>query len=234
MMDGPRPERQEPVLEIGARSFEMRHSVPPIAWVCFEDIALAARRDASGELSLATGVRELALQLGVTKNTAARAVAALVEAGVLRRSQVLGEKGRVRSGYAVLLIDGVRLSCPVDAGTCTGKEDTDTCTGNRDTARRNEKEDSNQCPIAHGGAGCLDPRDKHPCSANGDNCGAEGDPFVRTKQGSSPRPTLGSEQPRQATKRRNRRRRLGRDENQLTFFDATLDPSADVESIAEF
>ncbi len=97
------------VLEILGSSFELRHSVPPVAWVCFEDMALCARCDENGHLSVAIGVRELAEGLRVTKNTAARAVGALVKAGLIRRARVRAGDGRLRSGYVLLIGRGVDI-----------------------------------------------------------------------------------------------------------------------------
>ncbi len=221
MTQAPGPKVRGPVLEIGVRSFETRHAVSAIAWVCFEDIVLAARRDESGELSLATGVRELAMRLGVTKNTAARAVAALVDEGLLRRSQVRDEKGSLRSGYVVTLVDGIRVSDPpAGSGSRTGNEDSEVCIGNRDTSRRNEIGDSRSCLTDRDGSICIDLCDKHPRIADEHTRDSGADRSASSDFGSSPN-----------RMNRRRRRRAGLDDNQLTLFD-DLESSANVDAVA--
>ncbi len=100
----------ELVLTPASRAWRRR--LGALAWAALEDLALAAHGSEQGWVA-PVGVRAVASSIGVTKDTAARAIAALgaVEFVVLQR--VEGRDGRHRSGYRLRLPDGLELrTCP--------------------------------------------------------------------------------------------------------------------------
>lgn len=73
----------------------LRHSVGPTAWAVLADLCLDARPDDGGVLVVAASARRVAADIGVGKDTAARALRRLMVAGVLsRRAQPTDEAGR--------------------------------------------------------------------------------------------------------------------------------------------
>lgn len=81
----------------------MRRSLGPVAWCVLE--CLLDRSD-DGRTSTAS-VRAIAADLGVAKNTAQRAIASLVRAGVAEPVQDRDASGRFRPGRYRLHIGGV-------------------------------------------------------------------------------------------------------------------------------
>jgi len=106
-----------PVLLVAAESRAWRRRLGALAWAALEHLALAAQPDEMG-WAAPVGVRDVAAGLGVTKDTAARAVAALGAAGLVAFAQVETVEGQRRSGYRLNLPEGIRLrQCPVDQDT---------------------------------------------------------------------------------------------------------------------
>ena len=70
------------------------------------ELCLVAGESPDGPVA-AIGVRELAARLGLNKDTAARAVGVLAEAGVVARERVVAGGGPLRSGYRLRLPPGV-------------------------------------------------------------------------------------------------------------------------------
>ena len=106
-----------PVLLVAAESGVWRRRLGALAWAALEHLALAAQPDEMG-WAAPVGVRDVAAGLGVTKDTAARAVAALGAAGLVAFAQVETVEGQRRSGYRLNLPEGIRLrQCPVDQDT---------------------------------------------------------------------------------------------------------------------
>jgi hypothetical protein len=95
-----------PTLLIGPQSRQWRRQLGPLAWAALEHLALASHRD-HGAWAAPIGVRDLAAGLGVTKDTAARAVAVLAAAGLVARSRTQTHDGRHRSGYQLHLPAGL-------------------------------------------------------------------------------------------------------------------------------
>jgi len=99
------------VVTVDARTF--RGAVGVTAWTVLEELLLDAGVDDRGALIARTNVRRLAAQLGVSKDTAARALNRLARAGVVRR--VVAERGAggalPTSSYVIELvqIDGVTV-----------------------------------------------------------------------------------------------------------------------------
>lgn len=77
------------IVTVTARSLWRR--VGTTAWAVLLDVALDAQFDPDGRLVAATNVRRLAGHLGISKDTAARALVRLVDAGLLVRQH--GRRG---------------------------------------------------------------------------------------------------------------------------------------------
>ena len=90
------------VLVVTAESSNLRRDLGPLAWTTLQHLALNSYPTAQG-WAVGMGVRQVAAGLGVTKDTAARAVARLVSAGLVTREQVKVPGGCCRSGYSLHL-----------------------------------------------------------------------------------------------------------------------------------
>jgi DNA-binding MarR family transcriptional regulator len=89
-------------LVIGADSAAWQRRLGPLAWMALQHLALSSHRSEAG-WAAAVGVRDIAAGIAVTKDTAARAVSALISAGLLTRARVEALGGHRRSGYLVQL-----------------------------------------------------------------------------------------------------------------------------------
>ena len=89
----------------------LRRATGVTAWAVLEELVLDGDVDEHGELSASTNVRRLAAQVGVSKDTAARALRRLVHAGIVRREVAdRGAGGTLpTSSYVVDLtsVDGI-------------------------------------------------------------------------------------------------------------------------------
>jgi len=82
---------------------ELRRQLGPVAWCALEDITEDAQVDALGRRVAITSVRRLAAQLGVSKDTAARALLRLRHAGLVEPlTPTRGGTGRF--GHATYLV----------------------------------------------------------------------------------------------------------------------------------
>jgi DNA-binding transcriptional ArsR family regulator len=82
--------------------------IGPTPWAVLEDMAGDAVRDDPGQLVVATNVRQLALNLGLSKDTVSRALRRLVDAGlVARRAAGRTEGGTFGPGVYVLVDAGL-------------------------------------------------------------------------------------------------------------------------------
>ena len=112
------------LLVVGPGSGTWRRRLGAQAWSVLEQLALAAHHDGQG-WATPVGVRGLADELGITKDTAARAVNVLVHAGIVALGRVEGPDGQRRSGYRIRLPEGIyRRSClgNVDANSSAGPD----------------------------------------------------------------------------------------------------------------
>ena len=118
-------------LDIDARTRPWRRQLGALAWAALEDLALAAHPSDQGWVA-PVGVRDIARGIGVTKDTAARAVTILSSAGLVVFERVEGHNGRRRSGYRLRLPDGMHVRpcrTPDDShasvvdGACPAAED---------------------------------------------------------------------------------------------------------------
>lgn len=87
---------------VSADARELRRAVGVTAWCVLEELVLDGELDAD-RVVVSTNVRRLASAVGVSKDTAARAVARLVRAGVVERvTTERGERGTFpTAAYAV-------------------------------------------------------------------------------------------------------------------------------------
>ncbi len=95
---------------------ESRHGrLGTTAWAVLEDVALDAHLDDHGRLLAVTNVRRISLQLGISKDTAARALLRLADAGLIQRQSRRNETGEFAgSVYVVHLVESsglARLAC---------------------------------------------------------------------------------------------------------------------------
>jgi DNA-binding MarR family transcriptional regulator len=97
-----------PALVIGSDSLVWQQRLTPRAWTTLQHLALRSRRTQQG-WAAAVGVRDVAAGIGVTKDTAARAISALVTAGLVTRQPVEKTGGSRRSGYLLHLPRAMRL-----------------------------------------------------------------------------------------------------------------------------
>ena len=104
-------ESNQIALVLHADSGGWRRRVGPLAWAALEHVALAAHPDQRGWAAV-IGVRDIAAGIGVTKDTAARAVSLLRAAGLVTFEQLDQAGGPRRSGYRLHLPGGIQLrSC---------------------------------------------------------------------------------------------------------------------------
>jgi hypothetical protein len=91
----------------------MRRRLGPVAWAALEDVLCDVTVHASGGATAQTSVRRVAAGVGVSKDTAARAMAHLIDLGLLcRRDGARADDGTFTTGsYEVLLdhLEGVTI-----------------------------------------------------------------------------------------------------------------------------
>lgn len=92
---------------VTADARELRRAVGVTAWCVLEELVLGAELDAD-RVVVSTNVRRLAVAVGVSKDTAARAVARLMRAGVVERvTKARGKRGTFPT--AVYAVDVARV-----------------------------------------------------------------------------------------------------------------------------
>jgi len=89
-------------LEVDTASRPWRRRLGWLTWAVLEDVALSAYPDTDG-WAAPVGARAVAQNLGMTKDTAAKALAALAAAGIVERVNVHARDAKVRSGYRINL-----------------------------------------------------------------------------------------------------------------------------------
>lgn len=139
------------VLVLGPQSGIWRRRLGAQAWSVLEHLALAACHDQQG-WTAPVGVRGIAANLGVTKDTAARAVTVLRFAGLVTLEQLDRLDGRRRTGYRLHLPVGIQLrTCPADrdgplpgarTDHCPASGVKGTCPANQDSAYADEVTES--------------------------------------------------------------------------------------------
>jgi DNA-binding IclR family transcriptional regulator len=95
-------------MQAGPRAAATRRSLGPVAWCVLE--CLLEQSD-DGRTSPAS-VRSIAADLGVAKNTAQRAIASLVNAGLAEAVQERDARGRFRPGGYRLYVTDLLAAAP--------------------------------------------------------------------------------------------------------------------------
>jgi hypothetical protein len=103
-----------------AISTTWRRQLGPLPWAVLEELALNAQPDQHGWIA-PLGVRTIALAVGVTKDTAARAVTALRSAGLAMPDRHKTPDGRSLPGYRLNLPEGIRIGRR-DNAVCPDRE----------------------------------------------------------------------------------------------------------------
>lgn len=88
---------------LGTDSVELRRALGPTAWVVFEQLLLASTVTPSGSRA-SVSVRSLAAELGLAKDTVARALSRLRRAGLVRMIQTRTRAGAFAAGSYLLTI----------------------------------------------------------------------------------------------------------------------------------
>lgn len=116
------------------RSRSWRRRLGALPWAVFEELAHQAR-PGEGDWIAPIGVRDLGTALGVTKDTAARALAALRSARLVSPVRAHTTDGRSRPGYQLHLPDGITIR---------------SCTDNHDSNQHSDAacpdEEGTRCP----------------------------------------------------------------------------------------
>ena len=96
---------------ISAEAGDLRRALGPTSWMVLEEVLHASQpADTGSTRACAWSVRDLARRLGLDKDTVARAVQRLVDAGLVSRSQTRTTAGTfARTTYSIALLDGIRL-----------------------------------------------------------------------------------------------------------------------------
>lgn len=99
------------LLDDESRSWRRRLGALP--WAVLEELAHQAEPSADRWIT-AIGVRDLGTALGVTKDTAARALTTLRSARLITPARAQTSNGRSRPGYQLHLPDGITIRCGPD------------------------------------------------------------------------------------------------------------------------
>jgi hypothetical protein len=92
----------------------LRRAVGPTAWVVLEALVQSAEPTDTDDYIKRRSIRDLAIELGLAKDTVARAVRVLREVGVLGHKQGRGNAGAFEPGrYVISLPNDVFTSCVV-------------------------------------------------------------------------------------------------------------------------
>jgi DNA-binding transcriptional MocR family regulator len=92
----------------------LRRAIGPTAWVVLEALVQSADSTATDDFMTRQSIRDLAVELGLAKDTVARAVRVLREVGLLSHTQGRGNAGVFEPGrYVISLPNDVFTSCAV-------------------------------------------------------------------------------------------------------------------------
>ncbi len=102
---------------VGAASSELRRALGPTSWVVLEELLLRSH-GTNEECVARVSVRSLAASLGLAKDTAARAIGRLRDAGLVTVAQQRTEAGIFDTGsYVIAIPNGVTLIAPTAAAS---------------------------------------------------------------------------------------------------------------------
>jgi DNA-binding MarR family transcriptional regulator len=132
-------------LFVSQESQALRRRLGPLAWLALETLALAAETRSGGWVA-PCGVRGLAEDLGISKDTAARAVAKLLTAGLVTRERLASSDPARRSGYRLHLPVGMALTCAGEVAPCPNDQDTNCRPADEDGLLRPSISDSVSLP----------------------------------------------------------------------------------------
>lgn len=97
-------------LVIEAASLELRRALGPSAWLVFEEMLLRSTTE-RGERIAHVSVRSMAAALGVAKDTVARALNRLRDAGLVTPAQPKNDRGLFEAGsYVIEVPEGLTMS----------------------------------------------------------------------------------------------------------------------------
>lgn len=100
---------------VGAASSELRRALGPTSWVVLEELLLRSH-GTTDECVACVSVRSLAASLGLAKDTAARAIRRLRDAGLVTVAQQRTEAGIFDTGsYVIAIPNSVILIAPATA-----------------------------------------------------------------------------------------------------------------------
>ena len=100
---------------VGAASSELRRALGPTSWVVLEELLLRSH-GTTGDCVACVSVRSLAASLGLAKDTAARAIRRLRDAGLVTVAQQRTEAGIFDTGsYVIAIPNGVTVTAPAPA-----------------------------------------------------------------------------------------------------------------------
>ena len=129
-------------LVVGEGAATIRREVGATSWAALEELA-ARDSDSSLDGLVSASVRDIADELGVSKNTAHRAIRRLVDAGLVAPIQDRSTDGRFLAGT-------YRLSVPTGRAPPrlpTNRAPPPVPTGARSTTRRHHTDDSTQLSL---------------------------------------------------------------------------------------
>jgi hypothetical protein len=122
---------------LGERAGDVRRQLGPLAWAALE-VLVSHCTMVDGELIADSSVREVAVHLGVAKNTAHRAVRALRAAGLVSPIQRRDNDGRFLDGRYRLMVardvlhiapSSLTTNAPITARPRTRRNSTKPCVG---------------------------------------------------------------------------------------------------------
>ena len=100
---------------VGAASSDLRRALGPTSWAVLEELLLCSH-GTTGDCVACVSVRSLAASLGLAKDTAARAIRRLRDAGLVTVAQQRTEAGIFDTGsYVNAIPNGVTLIAPTPA-----------------------------------------------------------------------------------------------------------------------
>jgi len=116
---GARAESTPDDIVIGPAAAAVRRAVGPVAWCALEYLAASPCRGHDDRDTVAASVRSVATGLGVSKNTANRALSVLRAAGLVEPVQTRSDTGRFATGcYRLVVAPSVVEWVEMGVGDC--------------------------------------------------------------------------------------------------------------------